>query len=259
MSTPAALPLFYRKVVPLSRERHRDWYIDSGQDFSFAAGTNSVYIAASEFAVAAREYAIVFARDADGRAIPAVLLGLEREQNLLVGPDGRWRGRYVPAYVRRYPFILASAPETPDQFTVCIDEAHSGFNTAREGERLLDEAGEQGELLARSVGFLREFHRHTQFTQNFSQALDADGLLDAIQAQVALNSGAKYSLTGLCCVNAEKLKALAPERLKALLVQGYLDLIYRHMHSLANIDGLMELVQNAQGTTAERQPVSAKP
>lgn len=254
MSTlAAALPLFYRKVVPLSRERHHDWYIDTEHDFSFAAGSNSVYIAASEFAAAAREYAIVFARDADGRAVPAALLGLEREQNLLVGPDGRWRGRYVPAYVRRYPFILASAAETPEQFTVCIDEAHSGFNTAREGQRLIDESGEQGELLARSVGFLREFHRHTQLTEVFSRTLDADGLLDPFQAQVALNSGAKYSLSGLCCVTEEKLKALAPARLKALLDQGYLDLIYRHMHSLANIDGLMERVQSDPATSA-RQP-----
>lgn len=235
------LPLFYRRIAPLSRDRHHDWYIDPEQGYGFAAATNSIYLAASEFGAAAREYAIVFARDADGQALPAIVVGLEGEQNLFVDADGRWRGRYVPAYVRRYPFILAAMPDAPDQLTVCIDEGYSGFNTAREGERLLDESGDQGPLLARSVGFLRDFHQHSQATVNFCRALDEAGLLDSFTAQVSLHSGRKMSLAGLYCVTAERLKALPVETLKRLLEQGHLDLIYRHMHSLVNLERLMEL------------------
>lgn len=243
--TMPALPMFYRNVVAVSRERHKDWYIDGEQGYSFAAATNSIYIVATEFAAAAREYAIVFAREAQGQPIPAVLLGLERDQNLVVDAQGHWGGEYVPAYVRRYPFILASTPEAGDQFTVCIDEAYSGFNTAREGERLVAEDGTQGEMLARSVKFLQEFHQHTLVTGNFCQALDTLGLLDSMQAEISLNSGSKFKLTGLFCVTPARLAALTAEQLKGLFDQGYLDLIYRHMHSLANIDKLMQRAQAA--------------
>jgi SapC len=240
------LPMFYRNVVALSRDRHKDWYIDTEQGYRFAANTNSIYIVASEFAPAAREYAIVFARDREGNAIPAILLGLQRDQNLILDSAGRWQGEYVPAYVRRYPFILASTVEMGDQFTVCIDEAYTGFNTAQEGQRLVAEDGTQGELLSRSVKFLQEFHQHTVLTVNFCKALDSLGLLDNMQAEISLNSGAKYSLTGLFCVTRAKLAALTADQLKTLFDQGYLDLIYLHMHSLNNIDKLMRLVQVPQ-------------
>ena len=110
MATPAPqLPVFYRDVVALSRERHKGWYIDPEQGYSFAASSNSVYVAASEFVVAAREFPIVFARDAGGGLAPAVLLGLRANENVVVDEEGRWLTNYVPAYVRRYPFILATA------------------------------------------------------------------------------------------------------------------------------------------------------
>jgi hypothetical protein len=169
------LPIFYRDVVALSRERHKDWYIDPEQGYSFARGTNSVFVAASEFAATSREYSIVFARDANGTVVPAALLGLRPDENLLITADNRWDANYVPAYVRRYPFILAAPAPDSDQFTVCIDEAFSGFNTAKEGEQLIKEDGAHGALLERSVTFLQDFLNHTRVTEQFCAELDKAG------------------------------------------------------------------------------------
>src|SRR5690606_31189634 len=80
----AQTPLFYKKVVPLSKERHKDLHLEPISGFSFAAETNSVYITAVEFPRAALEYPIVFGRDAQGAAFPLVLLGLKKNQNLFV-------------------------------------------------------------------------------------------------------------------------------------------------------------------------------
>jgi|SaaInl4_100m_RNA_FD_contig_31_1588107_length_1224_multi_8_in_0_out_0_2 hypothetical protein len=234
------LPLFYRDVVALSREGHKGWYIAADQGYSFAAQSNSVYVAASEFSAAAREYALVFARGADGAVVPAALLGLRPDENMFVTSENGWDASYIPAYVRRYPFILATATPDGDQFTVCIDESFSGFNTAQEGEQLITKDGEHGELLGNSVKFLQEFHKHTVITKAFCEALDEAGLLDSMQAQIALNSGQKMSLSGFLCVTREKLKTLDAEQLKGLFDKGFLDLIYFHMHSLNNMDKLME-------------------
>lgn len=241
------LPMFYKSVVALSRERHKGWFVDGDQGYAFAGNTNSIYIAASEFAAVAREYAIVFARDASGKLLPAALLGLEQDQNLMVDDKGRWRGRYVPAYLRRYPFILATNAEGAEggneQFTVCIDESYSGFNTAAEGQQLITDDGEQGELLSTSVKFLQEFHQHTLLTNQFCETIDKLDLVDSMQAKVTLNSGENYSMSGFFAVTRDKLKALSAESAKALMDKDYLDLVYLHMHSLANIDRLMELAQ----------------
>ncbi len=248
------LPLFYRDVVALSRDRHKGWFVDGDQGFSFAANANSVYLAVSEFAAAAREYAIVFTRDGNGKVVPTALLGLKRDQNLMVTADGRWDAAYVPAYVRRYPFILATADQASDQFTVCIDESFSGFNTAREGAQLIDDSGKHGEVVEKSLKFLQEFHKHTLLTTRFCEALDEAGLLDGMQAQVQMNSGEKFSLAGFLCVTRDKLAQLPADRLKGLLDAGYLDLIFFHMHSLANLDKLMQRMGTG---AAQHEPATA--
>jgi hypothetical protein len=207
-----------------------------------------VYIAASEFAAAAREYVVVFARDGRGHALPTVLLGLTTDQNLIVDANGRWQGNYIPAYVRRYPFILSSTDPASQQFTVCIDEAYSGFNTAKEGEQLIDDDGGHGALLAKSVKFLQDFHQHTLLTASFCEAVDKAGLFEPMQAEISLSSGAKYALSGFMCVRREKLPGLGAERAKEFLDKGFLELIYLHIHSLANLDRLMQLAQPPAAT-----------
>ncbi len=241
--TETQMPMFYRDVVAISTERHKDWYVDADQGYAFASKTHAIFIAATEIPVAAREFPIVFAPNGTGSdVVPMAVLGLRQNENLMVNSDGSWAGSYVPAYVRRYPFILASASADSDTFTVCIDEAYSGFNTAREGDRLINEDGEHGEQLATAVKFLRDFHDHSRLTSVFCAALVEAGLLETMQANIELSTGTKFSLTGLQSVTKDKLAKLSGKKLKHFLDEGYLDLIYHHMHSLTNFERLMNLV-----------------
>lgn len=238
------LPLFYRKLAAVSRERHKDWYVDTDQGFGFARATNSVYVATLEFAQAAREYPIVFGRDAQGRAFPVALLGLRQDQNLLVDAAGAWLGSYIPAYVRRYPFILAAAdPAVPERLTVCIDEAYSGFNTVKEGAPLIPPNGDASGLLARTMQFLEEFHRQNSATEEFCTAVEAAGLFDTARAEFTLPTGEKFALAGLFCVPRERLRALPAETLKRFAAANYLEFLYLHLQSLANFEGLVRRLQ----------------
>ena len=99
--------LFYKNPVPLNKNDHKDKKISSiGQNFMFAGQTNSVILAGVEFGEAAKEYPIVFSQAGD-KVVPVALLGLRNEENLFVDDKGGWDGRYIPSFVRRYPFILA--------------------------------------------------------------------------------------------------------------------------------------------------------
>lgn len=232
--------LFYRNVVPLSRERHRDWFLDVAQGYHFTGDTNSIYLTGTEFPVAAREYPIVFAKDADGKLVPVAMLGLRQNQNLMVAADGAWRGSYIPAYIRRYPFILANNGQDPNSFAVCVDESYSGFNTAGEGERVITDTGEYAETVSKSVKFLEEFHRHSEITGTFCDAVAAADLVESMQANISLKSGTSFALAGLFCVPRNKIKAMPPALLKDFVDRDYLDLLYLHIYSLSNLDRLIE-------------------
>ena len=36
-----------------------------------------------------------------------MILGGEKDQNLYLDDAGKWTARYIPAFVRRYPFVFA--------------------------------------------------------------------------------------------------------------------------------------------------------
>jgi hypothetical protein len=119
--------LVYESAVPVSRQRHRDWSVKTGQDYSFASRINSVPLMAAEFASAAADCPIVFAGSGD-EIVPAALLGFRDQENLYVDTEGKWTARYIPAFLRRYPFVFASR-DAGKSFTLCIDESFSGCNT----------------------------------------------------------------------------------------------------------------------------------
>ena len=232
------LPLFYKKIVPLSKEQHKKLYLEPVEGFGFATGTNSLYIAAAEFPRAAREYPVVFGQDGQGNMFPLVLLGLKKNENLFVDKSGKWNADYIPAYARRYPFILATPDQKGNQFTVCIDESYAGFNTAKEGQPLFNAKGEDGPVLKQAVDFLREYQSHVRLTEAFCKNLKDLEILEPMQANVSLKSGEKLQVAGFQCVSRAKLKELTPKKLVDLAKSDQLELIYCHLQSLANVANL---------------------
>ena len=126
--------LFYDSVVVLNRDTHREPRLKPQDNLRFAASTNCVPLALVEFGDVAREYPIVFAR-LPGGLVPVALLGLRDAENLYLNEDGKWDARYVPAFVRRYPFVAVQDNNAPDKLLVCMDEQFPGFN-GEDGERL---------------------------------------------------------------------------------------------------------------------------
>tara|TARA_R110000782_G_scaffold137977_3_gene230428 strand:+ start:1374 stop:2126 length:753 start_codon:yes stop_codon:yes gene_type:complete len=240
-ATPA-LPLFYKKVVPLNKKVHGELYIEGIEGYSHTKETNSIYIAAVEFLQVSREYPIVFAKGADNAVFPVALLGLEKNKNLFVGDKGDWTADYTPAYVRRYPFILATTDDNKDNFAVCIDESFPGFNTAKEGEALFDDKGEQTDILNQAVDFLKDYQSHVKLTALFCENLSKLDILEPVQANIERATGEKISLGGFMCVNREKLKATKPAKLVELLKTDQMELIFAHLASLSNLNALMKRI-----------------
>ena len=228
--------LFYEKIVPLNEQRHKHYCFVNSGDYSFAKATNAVFLSLSEFPKAAREYPIVFAGN-DENLAPFALVGLENQQNLFVSQYKKWNAEYIPAYVRRYPYLLA---KNDTNFTVCIDESCKSFNQEGKGERLFDEKGEQTPYLKNMLGFLNQYHVDHKRTQDFMAKLRDFGLLEPMHANIELNSGARISLKGFQVVSRDRLKALDTEKVSELMQSDALEQIYTHLVSLENFHPLME-------------------
>ena len=231
-------PLFYKKVVPLNKTRHGDLYVEPVTHYKHTRDTNSIYIAAVEFLKASKEYPIVFGKSADDSVFPVVLLGLKNNQNLYLGKKGEWLADYIPAYVRRYPFILATNAGNGNTFAVCIDESYPGFNKNQKGQRLFDDKGEETDLLKQSVEFLKDYQNHIQLTALFCSKIKELELIEPMQANIE-KSGKKQVLGGFMCVNRSRLHSLEPGKLSELMKSDQLELIFAHLNSLANLEKLI--------------------
>lgn len=230
--------LIYENAVPVSRARHGNWSVEVGADYGFCRSVNSVPLMAVEMPQAAREYPIVFAGTGD-QIMPAVILGLRGNENLFLNAEGRWDGDYLPAFVRRYPFVFSSS-EDGSKFTLCIDEAFAGFNQASKGARLFDDEGKASGYTENVLKFLQEYQNQFRVTQAFCKHVSFLELLEPMQAEVTLASGGKTSLAGFMAVNRDKLKALSGEKLAALAKTDELELVYLHLQSLRNFERLKD-------------------
>jgi hypothetical protein len=230
--------LFYETVVPVSFANHRHSRVEIGRDYAFSSKINSVPLMAIEFRDACPEYPIVFAGNKEA-VMPAVILGLREGENLYLSNDGKWDARYIPAFVRRYPFVF-SMSEDEQTFRLCIDEQFSGFNGDGRGERLFTDDGKPSAYVDNILKFLQEYQMQFRRTERFCKRILELDLLEPMQAQVELISGERYSLGGFTAINREKLKELPAEKLAEFAKTDELELIYLHLQSMRNFSGLKD-------------------
>ena len=241
--------LHYGKPVLLDRDRHRSRRIRASTGFGFARQANSVVVTGAEFAEACKDYPIVFARQPGQPVAPVAVLGLRQGENLFVDAQDRWTAAYLPAFVRRYPFVLAEL--AGDRLGVCIDEAFAGVNDT-DGEALFDGAGNNTPFLQNAIDFLQRFQHEHQRTQGLCRKLEALGLLTEMQARADLVDGRRLTVAGLLVVDEKKLGELPDAAVLDLFRAGELHLVSMHLLSLSNLNRLVDRV-------AERDRISPRP
>ncbi len=227
--------LIYDRPVPLNREKHATFRLRASQSMAHARELNAIPVVIAEMGRIARDYPIVFVGEKAESVLPSALVGLQSGENLFVDAEGNWSDGYIPAFVRRYPFVLA---EDGERFQIFIDEGYAGLN-AEEGEALFDEEGKETEALKRVVDFLKEYQGFVAATQTFVNELNQHGLLEAKNLQSTPQDGsAPRVIQGMWTIDEEKLKKLSADTAQSLLANGAMGLIYAHLLSLQNLDKL---------------------
>ncbi|MFK7943302.1 MAG: SapC family protein [Paracoccaceae bacterium] len=232
--------MFYEKVAPVSVERHKAWSLTQGSDYSFASGSNAAPLMCAEFASAATELPIVFGKGDNGYA-PVVVLGIEQGKSLLIDGKGKWKGAYVPAFIRRYPFVFA-AGEDGQTFTLCLDEAYKGCDPkGKKGDKLYGDDDQPSETLNKALEFTKNYEIEARRTSEFCKLLDEAGLLDPMQAGIKMPNGETRAVTGFHVVSRERLKELDTDKVADFFKRDVLELIYYHLVSMRNMEKLRDL------------------
>ncbi len=244
--------MIYDNIQPLSSDVHRQWSV-AVDNYNFVSHLISVPVVATEIAFAANEFPVVFsATQREGEYIPLALMGVKEGENLFINAEGRFTSRYVPAFVRRYPFVFGG-DKGADTMALCIDADSACISQdGSKGRRLFDDNGAQTEHLQEVVKFLSDYHTRAEMTKAFCTRLHELGLLEPMQATITFKGAEEtnLNLTGFHVIKREKLKELSDADALDLFKRDGLELIYSHLQSLAHFNDLTRLAGERLRTSA---------
>ncbi len=229
--------LLFNRLVPVNREEHAAVRVRPVRDYTFTSRVNSVLLTGFEFPLAMREYPIIFVGGSDDTFMPAAMLGTGADENCFVSGKGRWTGKYLPLYIRQYPFMAAEKKEK-DTVVICIDAEYEGFDV-KDGQPLFSADGREMRWFAEMSRMAAAYLGYMQQTIPFCRTLQDLDLLVPLNPRLEnRKTGAVTRIEGLYAVNEERLNNLADEQVLLLYRRGYLAWIYLHLASLANLGPL---------------------
>ena len=232
-SAPQQLPLFYNGLEPLSSELHANYRIRPANVAPFLRGQHAIPLTVEEFPLAQRFMPIVFSAGED--PVPLALMGLNEGVNVFIDAEGKLTEEnfYVPAYIRRYPFMLARLRPDADELSLCFDPTSDTVGAFDEGDALFD-GSEPTELTRNILSFNESFEQAGQRTAAFAQELRELELL--MEGEVSIQHEGyeqPFVYRGFQMVNEEKLVDLRGDQLRKMAKSGMLPLIHAHLFSLA--------------------------
>ena len=249
-SAPQAnLPMFYNDLMPLNSRDHSTWKAKNADAAPWLVGQHAIPLTAEEFPQAARHYPIIFA--SGDNPVPLALMGLNEGVNVFVDDEGKVNQPiYIPAYVRRYPFLLAKLNPTSEELSLCFDPSANLLGDSVEGQDLFTD-GQPSEATQAALGFCEQFEQAGQRTQAFIDELKKHDLL--MEGEVAIQQQGNdqpFVYRGFQMVNQDKLRETRGDVLRGWAQSGLLPLLYAHLFSLELISQIFGAqVQLGKGPT----------
>ncbi|KTE22050.1 multidrug transporter [Sphingopyxis sp. H050] len=225
------LPLFYKELVPLSSIDHADFHARALDSATFLVNQHAVPLTSDEFVSACRHYPIVFS--AGDNPVPLALMGLNEGVNTFVDDEGKLKNPvYVPAYIRRYPFLLARLNPQSEDLSLCFDPTSDAIGKFDEGDALFKD-GQPTEPVNNVLEFCKNFEEAGQRTGFFIEELKKADLL--MEGEVAIQpegSDKPFVYRGFQMIDENKLRELRGDVLRKMTQNGILGLIFAHLFSL---------------------------
>lgn len=250
----AGLPVLYNQLEPISSQQHGSAKVRGLDALPALSQLHAVPVTTDEFASVQRFFPIIFSVGDD--PVPLALMGLNEGVNTFVDENGKPLSSetYMPAYLRRYPFVLARLREDSDELSLCYDPTSNAIGDFDNGQALFD--GDQPSQATNAIlQFCEQFEQAGQRTGFFMQELKKSGLL--MDGEVAIqpeSTDQPFIYRGFQMVDEEKLRELRGDELRKMNQNGMLALIFAHLFSLGQIrEVFARQVQQGKGPIAAPQ------
>lgn len=233
-SAPQAnsLPVLYNDLVPLSSVDHATWRARRSDTAPWLAKHHAIPLTIDEFGLCQRHFPIVFS--SGDNPVPLALMGLNEGVNTFVDDEGKvLNDVYIPAYVRRYPFLLAKLRPDAEELSLCFDPTADAIGPFDEGDVLFDD-GKPSEVVSSILKFCEEFEQAGLRTGSFVAELMEHKLL--MEGEVTIQpegSEQPFIYRGFQMVNEEALRDLRGDVLRKMMQSGLLPLVHAHLFSLS--------------------------
>ena len=226
------LPLFYNDLMPLNSRDHSSYKTRPTDSADWLVGQHAIPLTVDEFVQAQRDFPIVFS--SGDSPMPLALMGLNEGVNTFVSEEGKIEEPiYIPAYIRRYPFMLARLNANTDELSLCFDPTSKSVGDFDEGNTLFED-DKPSETTQGILNFCEQFEQAGQRTRLFFEELNKHNLL--MEGEVAITqpeqSDKPFIYRGFKMVNQDKLKDLRGDVLRGWNQNGLLPIIFAHLFSL---------------------------
>lgn len=232
----------YKNLQVLDKEKHKNLKISGIQNLDFLMETSFLPVVLNESAIVGKEFPLVFTSNKNPTLVALVALGGE---NLALNNKGKWINKYIPAYVRRYPFSIGSTKENKDQKIILIDEDSSLFSEEK-GNQLFKKSGEQSKFLENAISYLKNNDKQTSISRAVVEEISKYDILEDREISLGEGEEKKILVNGFKVIDREKLNNLSDEILASWARRGILSFIDVHIKSLENINKLFTLLNNRQ-------------
>lgn len=224
-------PIMYQEVQPLSTQLHANFKTRGTTEAPFLAKMHAVPLVVDEFVSAQRFYPIVFS--VGDNPTPLALMGLNEGVNTFVDDKGALIGpTYVPAYLRRYPFLLARLQQGDDNLSLCFDPTSGMVGEFEDGTPLFED-GKPSQATNDIMKFCEEFEVSAQRTGNFVEELKKYDLLMDGELKIDVNGQEQpFIYRGFKMVDENKLRDMRGDELRKMSQNGMLPLLFAHLFSL---------------------------
>lgn len=243
--------MFYEKPVPLNKEQHSKFGVKQiSKPFEFMADQHFLPITAPEFGAASASMPIIFAGE---ERTPLAVMGIRSGENLFV-KDGQFEvDFYMPAFARRYPFVLAG-DKANDRFVVCVDEKAECV-TNKKPQQMFFDKDDTSQFTKEAFQFLQNFERDRQATTKMIEVFKELDLFEPKEMNFQGNNpdgtpAPRQKIADYFAVSEEKLKALPDAKIAEFSKNGYLAVAYAHLVSLGNWQRLVNMTLRLQQASA---------
>lgn len=245
------------RYVPISRTNHAGKTWMRAQSYGFASRTPVAPIVGLELATAAVNMPLGFVRQGENFHLSA-LLSFRADNNLFVGPDGRWISSYTPAIFRSYPFRLLR-PEGSEQMVVCVDEESDLIHDGDGGEAFFGEDGKPSEQVTQVADFLQQLEASRLATDIAVKALAQAELIVPWEIRIKGSEGGELPVNGFFRVDETKLNALDEQSYLGLRKAGAIGLAYGQIVSMSRLEMLGRLAEHHENVVKARQQARPLP